>query len=108
MPQDFIAIAVSSQPLYCHQWGDRRASTLPVLMLHGHPGSGDAMSVFAEALQNEYWAIAPDLRGYGRSRAIAPFVMADHLADLEALLARLDIDQCLIRGWSRGGILAMQ
>lgn len=77
-------------------------------MLHGHPGSGAAMSVFAEALQSEYWAIAPDLRGYGRSRAIAPFALSDHLVDLEALLDRFDIDRCLILGWSLGGILAME
>ncbi|MEM9154218.1 MAG: alpha/beta hydrolase [Cyanobacteria bacterium J06642_2] len=96
------------QTLYCHQWGERRTSTLPVLMLHGHPGNGHAMAVFAEALQNEYWALAPDLRGYGRSRATAAFTMTDHLSDLATLLDRFELERCLVLGWSLGGILAVE
>lgn len=34
--------------------------------------------------------------------------MTDHLADLEALLDRLQISHCLILGWSLGGILAIE
>ncbi|MEO1134885.1 MAG: alpha/beta fold hydrolase, partial [Cyanobacteria bacterium J06639_1] len=67
-------------------------------MLHGHPGNGAAMEVFAAALSDRYWAIAPDLRGYGRSRTSHSFVMTDHLSDLEALLAKLDIDRFWVLG----------
>jgi pimeloyl-ACP methyl ester carboxylesterase len=52
--------------------------------------------------------IAPDLRGYGRSRAATDFVMTDHLHDLEALLDRYQISCCLVLGWSLGGILALE
>ena len=52
--------------------------------------------------------IAPDLRGYGNSRASAAFVMTDHLHDLEALLDRYQISRCLVLGWSLGGILALE
>jgi proline iminopeptidase len=71
------------------------------------------MSVFTQHLSQgfrtqRFQTIAPDLRGYGRSRTDRDFVMTDHLLDLEALLDRLQIDRCLILGWSLGGILAME
>lgn len=34
--------------------------------------------------------------------------MTDHLIDLEALLDRLQVERCLVLGWSLGGILAME
>jgi len=80
----------------------------PILCLHGHPGSGDCMSVFTEHLSKRFQTIAPDLRGYGNSRTSVPFEMTDHLLDLEALLDRLGVDRCLVIGWSLGGILALE
>lgn len=66
------------------------------------------MSVFTDHLSRQFQTIAPDLRGYGKSRATRAFEMSDHLADLELLLDRLGIDRCLVLGWSLGGILAME
>jgi len=80
----------------------------PILCLHGHPGSGDCMSVFTEHLSKRFQTIAPDLRGYGNSHTSVPFDMTDHLLDLEALLDRLGVDRCLVIGWSLGGILALE
>ncbi|WP_404788667.1 alpha/beta fold hydrolase [Altericista sp. CCNU0014] len=80
----------------------------PILCLHGHPGSADCMGVFTDSLSEQFWTIAPDLRGYGKSRTRTPFTMQDHLTDLEALLDRLGIEECPILGWSLGGILAME
>jgi pimeloyl-ACP methyl ester carboxylesterase len=51
---------------------------------------------------------APDLRGYGGSKTAYPFPMTSHLDDLDELLARYKISQCLVLGWSLGGILAME
>jgi pimeloyl-ACP methyl ester carboxylesterase len=86
----------------------QQGSGFPILCLHGHPASADCMRVFTDALSANFWTIAPDLRGYGRSQVRSPFTMQDHLSDLEALLDRLGIEQCLILGWSLGGILAME
>ncbi|MCS6814637.1 MAG: alpha/beta hydrolase [Cyanobacteria bacterium] len=80
----------------------------PVLCLHGHPGSAATMAVFTRHLSQRLQTIAPDLRGYGASQPRCPFQMSDHVLDLEALLDRLDIRQCLVLGWSLGGILAME
>ncbi|QYX30572.1 alpha/beta fold hydrolase [Sphaerospermopsis torques-reginae] len=80
----------------------------PILALHGHPGSGRSLSVFTHHLSKRFQTIAPDLRGYGKSRCNSNFAMKDHLDDLEALLDRFQIEKCLVLGWSLGGILAME
>ncbi len=65
------------------------------------------MSVFAEDLSPHFQVIAPDLRGYGRSRTTQPFEMQHHLDDLAVILEQFD-QPCLLLGWSLGGILAME
>lgn len=80
----------------------------PILCLHGHPGSGASMSVFTKHLSQNYLTIAPDLRGYGKSRCRENFYMRDHLSDLQKLLDRYQLDRCLLLGWSLGGILALE
>ncbi|GAB4544474.1 MAG: hypothetical protein Tsb0014_38490 [Pleurocapsa sp.] len=80
----------------------------PILCLHGHPGSGTSMSVFTNYLAQKYQTLAPDLRGYGKSKYQQDFQMEDHLDDLHNLLDRYQIDRCLLLGWSLGGILAME
>jgi proline iminopeptidase len=80
----------------------------PILCLHGHPGSGSSMSVFTNHLSQKYLTIAPDLRGYGKSRFRENFYMRDHLSDLQKLLDRYRLDRCLLLGWSLGGILALE
>ncbi len=80
----------------------------PILCLHGHPGSGSSLSVFTNQLSTGFQTIAPDLRGYGKSKFKDNFLMTDHLADLEALLDKLKVEKCLVLGWSLGGILAME
>jgi proline iminopeptidase len=83
-------------------------SGFPLLCLHGHPGSGRSMSVFADRLSRRFQTLSPDLRGYGRSRASGDFEMSDHLGDLDALLDRHGIGQFAVLGWSLGGILAIE
>jgi len=85
-----------------------RGKGFPVLCLHGHPGSAASLSVFTNHLSQRFQTFAPDLRGYGQSQTKQDFTMVDHLQDLEALLDRWQISQCLVLGWSLGGILAME
>lgn len=86
---------------------ERRGQGTPILCLHGHPGTGRCMSVFTDFLAPHFHTVAPDLRGYGRSRAPGPFTMAQHLEDLSTILFSFD-QPCLLLGWSLGGILAME
>jgi pimeloyl-ACP methyl ester carboxylesterase len=87
---------------------DIQGQGMPVLCLHGHPGSGQSMGVFTEVLSKSFQTIAPDLRGYGASIARDPFSMSDHLEDLENLIAEYNLDEYLLLGWSLGGILALE
>lgn len=80
----------------------------PILCLHGHPGSSQCMGVFTHFLSRDYQTLSPDLRGYGRSKTHRAFEMDDHLQDLIHLLDHHQISQCLVLGWSLGGILAME
>lgn len=80
----------------------------PILCLHGHPGSSKTMSVFTDVLAQKYRTIAPDLRGYGQSPAKGKFQMQDHVNDLLSLLDEYQIEQCLLLGWSLGGILGLE
>ena len=85
-----------------------RGTGYPILCIHGHPGSSNSMSVFTDRLSQNYQTIAPDLRGYGKSRFKENFTMEDHLDDLQQLLDRYQIEDCLLLGWSLGGILAIE
>lgn len=80
----------------------------PILCLHGHPGSARSLSVFSRHLSQRFQTLAPDLRGYGKSRPQGNFEMGDHLKDLQNLLDSRNIDNCLLLGWSLGGILALE
>jgi pimeloyl-ACP methyl ester carboxylesterase len=66
------------------------------------------MSVFTQHLSKRFQTLAPDLRGYGNSPASGNFAMQEHLSDLERLLDRFAVEECLLLGWSLGGILAME
>jgi pimeloyl-ACP methyl ester carboxylesterase len=87
---------------------DVQGEGMPILCLHGHPGSGKSLSVFTSVLSRHYRTVAPDLRGYGLSSVQSAFAMSDHLMDLERLWERYNLDHCVILGWSLGGILAME
>lgn len=87
---------------------DIQGKGFPILCLHGHPGSGSSMSVFTQHLSQQFQTIAPDLRGYGKTPPDGEFEMIDHLNDIENLLNRLQINKCLVLGWSLGGILAIE
>jgi proline iminopeptidase len=66
------------------------------------------MAVFTERLSRSYQTIAPDLRGYGRSRVRHPFALEESLIDLVELLAEHHLDRAILLGWSLGGILALE
>ena len=85
-----------------------KGSGYPILCLHGHPGCIASMSVFTNYLSQQYQTITPDLRGYGKSRYGQNFVMQEHLNDIIALLDKHQIEQCLVLGWSLGGIITME
>ena len=85
-----------------------RGKGAPILCLHGHPGSSQSLSVFTEHLSSKWQTFAPDLRGYGQSVYHQDFEISNHLEDLSELLDQYHLDQCLLLGWSLGGIFAIE
>jgi pimeloyl-ACP methyl ester carboxylesterase len=67
------------------EWGEEGAPKL--FLLHGWMDVAASFQFLVDACERDWHAIAPDLRGFGRS-AWAPhgYWFADYLADLDALL----------------------
>jgi valacyclovir hydrolase len=63
-----------------------------------------------DGLSGSFRVIAPDLRGYGRSRPprrdFPPDFLERDAADLEALLGRMGVASCSVAGWSDGANVA--
>jgi len=89
-------------------WGDPAAPKL--FLVHGWMDGGASFQFLVDALVRDWYAIAPDLRGYGRS-AWQPqgYWFADYVADLEALLDVFAPGESVnLVGHSLGGNIVMQ
>jgi pimeloyl-ACP methyl ester carboxylesterase len=88
-------------------WGDPRSP--PLMFLHGWMDVGASFQFLVDALERDWYAIAPDLRGFGRS-AWQPqgYWFYDYVADLEALVDRF-VGERPVRlvGHSLGGNVVM-
>ena len=67
------------------EWGDK---DLPLLvLLHGFNDTGSSFQFFVDALERDWFVIAPDWRGFGESRCRAQsYWFPDYIADLDVLL----------------------
>lgn len=102
-------VSVNGLKLQSYLWGSPDAP--PLLLVHGHMDSGLTFDGVAKRLQDRYFCIAPDLRGYGASdhtRNSLGYFMVEHVADLYAL-ARHYGNGAPVRmvGHSFGGNLAL-
>jgi len=83
----------------------------PVLLcVHGLTRNGRDFDTIAEALSAHYRVVCPDMPGRGRSDYLAvpgDYDARVYLADLAALIARLDIEVLDWLGTSMGGILGV-
>jgi 3-oxoadipate enol-lactonase len=78
-----------------------------VFLVHGVGGRRHVWNGVVDRLKSAFRCISFDLRGHGDSpKPSEPFGLDDLVADLEALRARLDIDQAHIIGHSLGGMVA--
>jgi pimeloyl-ACP methyl ester carboxylesterase len=88
---------------------DHGAGT-PVLLLHGWPDSARLWRHQVPALTEAgYRVIAPDLRGFGRSSRpvdVAAYKLRNSVADVNALLDALGIEQAHVVGHDWGAALA--
>jgi pimeloyl-ACP methyl ester carboxylesterase len=90
----------------CLTWGD--PTSPPVLMLHGWMDVAASFQFLVDALQGDYFVIAPDQRGYGGTEwtreSAGGYWFADYVADLEAVIDHfVPAGQIDLAGHSLGG-----
>lgn len=67
------------------EWGEIGQPLL--VLLHGWNDTGSSFQFFVDALQKDWFVIAPDWRGFGESRCRAQgYWFPDYIADLDKLL----------------------
>lgn len=71
---------------YCvHEWGDPESPLL--VYLHGWADTGSTFQFVVDALSKDWFVVAPDWRGFGRTEVSAEgYWFPDYLADLHELL----------------------
>lgn len=79
---------------------------LPVVLLHGFPLDSRMWEAQIGELSAGYRIIAPDLRGFGKSRCEDPFTIERLADDVHALLADLGTLPVVLGGLSMGGYVA--
>jgi pimeloyl-ACP methyl ester carboxylesterase len=101
-PHGFHRIAYWEWP------GPEKART--VLCVHGLTRNGRDFDALAAALSTSYRVVCPDIVGRGKSDWVmepADYSYDVYLADLAALIARLDVSEVDWVGTSMGGLLGM-
>ena len=75
-----------------NEWGDESAPLL--VYLHGWGDTGSTFQFVADHLADRWFVVAPDWRGFGRTRFRAPtYWFPDYVADLHALLGHYTPDE---------------
>jgi pimeloyl-ACP methyl ester carboxylesterase len=81
---------------------------LPTLVLvHGFPLDSRLWAEQVADLSGSFRVIAPDLRGFGKSRSDEPFTMSSLADDLHKLLEKIGALPCVLAGLSMGGYVCL-
>jgi pimeloyl-ACP methyl ester carboxylesterase len=88
---------------------ERNATGSPtVALLHGFPLDATMWAAQLDALAEAgHRVVAPDLRGFGRSRSDSPFTIESFADDVHALLGAVGALPCVLVGLSMGGYVAL-
>jgi pimeloyl-ACP methyl ester carboxylesterase len=81
----------------------------PVVLLHAFPLSSAMWKPQLEALADEFWVIAPDLRGFGSTPGFTGAPSVDQMADdVAVLLDEVEVrEPVALGGLSMGGYVAL-
>ena len=100
-------VALAANGLRFHALSGGRNDAPLVLLLHGFPESARSWRHQLPALAEAgYHAVAPDLRGYGRTEKHGPFDARTLVADTAALIRALGRERAVIVGHDWGGAVA--
>jgi pimeloyl-ACP methyl ester carboxylesterase len=102
-PSRSLFIPVRGIDYHVRTWGDAASPSL--FLLHGWMDVGASFQFLVDALQRDWYVIAPDWRGYGQSGWCADgYWYADYVADLEGLVDHFSPDEpARLVGHSLGG-----
>ncbi len=78
----------------------------PLILVHGIQDFALSLGAVAEGLCDAYHVVSYDLRGHGESGKPGLYSMSHHMADLGALLTKLELDSPVLFGHSLGGQIA--
>lgn len=91
------------------EWGDPRNRDV-LVCVHGLTRSARDFDQLARALSGRYRVVCPDVAGRGDSERLADpahYVIAQYVADMVTLIARLDVETVHWVGTSMGGLIGM-
>ena len=101
-----VKLAVRGVDYAVSEWGSQEDPLL--VYLHGWGDAGSTFQFVVDELQRNWFVIAPDWRGFGRSSGgAAAYWFPDDLADLDQLLSHYSPDEPVrLVGHSMGGNIA--
>ncbi len=100
-------IQIRGLNFHIQEWGD---SSKPMLfLLHGWMDCGASYKFMAKYLQDQFYLVAPDLRGFGKTEHVkSGYWFPDYYADLDRLLdAYAPSQPANLVGHSMGGNIAL-
>lgn len=115
-PAQSQTLAIRNLSYHVRTWGQAQPEVPPLVLVHGWMDVGASWQFVVDALSTEFaqqrLIIAPDWRGFGRTRAPAgadSFWFPDYVADLDALVQHFAPEGQAIDlvGHSMGGNVAM-
>jgi pimeloyl-ACP methyl ester carboxylesterase len=86
---------------------EERGKGMPLVLLHGFPLSHGMWNPQITDLSSVARVIAPDFRGFGRSKSEAVFTIDSLADDIHQLLAGIGALPCVVAGLSMGGYVAL-
>jgi pimeloyl-ACP methyl ester carboxylesterase len=85
IPRRSVRHPVRGVDYQVNEWGEKSKPLL--VLLHGWNDTGSSFQFFVDALQKNWFVIAPDWRGFGESNCRAQsYWFPDYIADLDVLL----------------------
>jgi Predicted hydrolases or acyltransferases (alpha/beta hydrolase superfamily) len=91
-----------------HYYRTGRGDKRPLVLVHGFSDNGLCWTPVAQALEEEYDIVMPDMRGHGHSERVRPGEAVDMAADLARLIESLGLDRPVICGHSMGAMVTYQ
>jgi pimeloyl-ACP methyl ester carboxylesterase len=94
---------------YYREWPSLKPNAQALVLLHGYTGHARSWDALARTLQSQYRVLALDQRGHGQSDW-APrdkYDTSEMVADLDAFVAALGLENFALLGLSMGGLVSI-